>query len=158
MLIQEAVYQDEVVRATDLNRGSGEVLNKASRGPVTIIRNEESFALMRRETAANWKKEAGYAVHVTEIIWNALTFPGSLGPELEWISAFDEKERQQLGSELMQAFRNAIRDGSWEELDAVIHEWSESGWAALNPAVKAAFEAPSDALMLDVQDAAPPLA
>ena len=137
----EIVFQDELVRATDLNRGSGQILDKAAHGPVTIVRNDESFALMKRDLAASWRKEASFAVHVTEIVWNALVHGTTMPPEFQWISAFDEGDRQQIAHELMNAYRKATRDGSWDELEALIHEWSESGWAALNPEVRQAFEA-----------------
>jgi hypothetical protein len=53
----EDVFQDEVIRATDLNRGSGDVLNKAASAPVTIIRHDEAHALMRREVAGQWQRK-----------------------------------------------------------------------------------------------------
>ena len=142
------ILQDEVIRATDLNRGSGEVLNKAARGPVTIIRNDETFALMRRDVAAGWRKEARFAIHIAEIIWNALAHPASMGPEFDWIGAFDEEDRQQMSRELMDFYHKALRDGSWDDLEARIHEWSESGWAALSPQLEKAFKSPDERLPL----------
>ena len=133
------LFQDELVWSVDLNQMAGQILDKASKHPVTITRDEESFALIRREVAANWRKEASHAIQITEILWSAFAAGASLLPELEWISAFDNEERQQLGAELMDAYRKAIRDGTWEELEATIHEWSESGWAALSPELRSAF-------------------
>jgi len=134
------ILQDEVIRATDLNRASGEVLNKASKGPVTIIRNDEAYALMRREVAGQWRKEASYAVHLAEIIWNALAHPAKMGPEFDWISAFDDGEKQELTRELMDLYRGAAHSGDWQEFDARLHEWSESGWAALSHELAEAFD------------------
>lgn len=133
------LFQDELVRSVDLNQMPGQILDRASKHPVTITRDEESFVLLKREVAASWRKEASHAIRITEILWSAFAQGASLLPELEWVSAFDEEERQQLGAELMDGYRKAIRDGSWEELDATIYEWSESGWAALNPELRSAF-------------------
>jgi hypothetical protein len=77
-------------------------------------------------------KEASNAVHLTEIIWNALAHKSTVAPELKWISAFDQEDKQRMAEELMSANRAATRDGNWGELDNTMHEWSESGWAALN--------------------------
>jgi hypothetical protein len=143
------ILQDEVVRATDLNRASGEVLNKASRTPVTIVRNEETFALMRRDVAAGWRKEATFAAHLTQVMWHALAHPSSMGPEFDWIGAFDEEDRREMVDELMNLYRKAIRDGSWDDLEAGIHEWSESGWAARSSELKKAFDAPDERIPLE---------
>ncbi len=147
-MVNEEVFQDEVIRATEMNRGSGEVLNKAAITPVTIVRNDETFALMRRDVAAHWRKEASYAVHLTEVIWNALGHSGNMVPECQWISAFDEEDRHLMASELMAGYRKAVRDGSWEDFEAIMHEWSESGWAILNPEVQASFDVPSESISL----------
>jgi hypothetical protein len=140
----EEMFQDEVVRATDLNRGSGEILNRAARRPITIIRNDEAFALLRRDLAANWRREATSALHLAEITVYALTATEHLEPEYEWISAFDRSQATEMVRELMAAYRKAVRDSGWDQFDALLHEWSESGWAAMNPELKEAFEAESE--------------
>ncbi len=61
----EGIYQDRVFQATELNRKHSYVLDCARKGPVTISRNNELFALLRREQAAelvhavNLLKEVG---------------------------------------------------------------------------------------------------
>ena len=145
----EDLFQDEVVRATDLNRSSGEILNKATHHPVTILRNDEAFALMRRDVAAHWRKEASYAVHLTELLWIALSHPDTLAPEHQWMAAFDAEQTLEMSSELMHAYRKAVRNGSWEEFDALIHEWSESGWAALSSELREAFTAEPEEIPLE---------
>jgi hypothetical protein len=143
------VFQDEVLRATDLNRGSSEVLNKAARRPVTIIRNDEVFALMRREVAAQWRKEASYAAHMTELLWNALSHPATLPPEYRWITAFDSEQTLEMTNELMTAYRSAVRSADWETFDVILHEWSESGWAALSADVQEAFRSEPDEVRIE---------
>ncbi|MEO5951389.1 MAG: hypothetical protein ABIQ44_02875 [Chloroflexia bacterium] len=138
------LFQDELVRATDLNRTSGEVLNKASRAPITIVRNDETFALMRREVATSLVQDASHAAHLVEIVWLAFYDAEALPFEYRWITAFDAGQKREMGIELMGAFRNASRIGNWEEFDAILHEWSESGWAALSPDLTEATNAATD--------------
>src|SRR6267154_680587 len=104
----QGLFQDEVVRATDLNRGSGEVLDKAAKAPITIIRNSEMFALMRRDVAKSWKREASSAGHLAELVWTALC---SINPSFEyrWITAFDIQQRKEMADELMEAYHKAVR-------------------------------------------------
>jgi len=148
-MLTEQVFQDEVVRATDLNHGSGEVLNRAFRSPVTIIRNDESFALMRREVAAHWRKEASYGIDLTELVWHALSRPAVIPPEFHWVTGFSHEQALEMTNELMHAYRKAVRDGHWEQFDAIVHEWAESGWAALNSDLREAFDTPSDEVEIE---------
>jgi hypothetical protein len=141
MTVHEEVFQDEVVRATDLNRSSGEILTKASRRPVTIVRNDETFALMRRDIATLWSKEASYATHLLELISNALLHRDALESEYKWLGAFESDQLNEMAGELIESYRNAIRTRDWETFDAILYEWSESGWAALNVEHDEAFHA-----------------
>ncbi|MCE2720285.1 MAG: hypothetical protein LW708_15980 [Anabaena sp. 49628_E55] len=52
MAIFSNAYSDELVTATELNRQPGKVLDKAYEHPITITRNDQSFALLRREDVA----------------------------------------------------------------------------------------------------------
>lgn len=143
------LFQDEVIRATDLNRSSGDILDRAARAPLTIIRNSETFALMRRELATEWRREAACAIHVAEIVWIALSNLTEPAPEHRWINAFDSAQKTEMASELMDAYRKAVRKENWEEFDAVLHEWSESGWAALSPEHRDAFHAESAEVQIE---------
>lgn len=49
MAIAQPVFDDVIVSATSLNRRSGEILDQALDKCVTIMRNEQAFALLRRE-------------------------------------------------------------------------------------------------------------
>ena len=143
-MINKSVFEDEVIRATELNRASGEVLNRALKSPVTIIRNDEAFALMRREVAASLQRESCFALHLAEITILAMSKPETLAPEYRWIGAFDEKQRLQLTQELIEGYREALRKGEWESFEATLHEWSESGWAAQSLDHREAFDAPAE--------------
>jgi hypothetical protein len=144
------LFQDEVIRATELNRTSGEVLSKAARAPITIVRNEETFALMRRDVAAQWVREASSAAHMAEIVFVALSNSPNPAPKHRWINAFDLEQKREMAGELMEAYRKAVREGSWEEFDAILHEWSESGWAALSPELAEALNAETDLVEINL--------
>src|SRR6266852_1981646 len=107
------------------------------------MRNSEAFALMRRDVAKNWRKEASSAAHLAEIIFIALSPLTEVAPEHRWITAFDLEQKTEMSKELMEAYRRAVRDQNWGIFDAVLHEWSESGWAVLSPELQSAFHAES---------------
>jgi hypothetical protein len=46
------LFGDQLVTATELNRRSGAILDMALSKPVTITRNDQHFALLRRELVA----------------------------------------------------------------------------------------------------------
>ena len=46
------VYGDELITATELNRQPGRVLDLTMDRPITITRNDQHFALLRRDEIA----------------------------------------------------------------------------------------------------------
>jgi len=62
------IYSDELITATELNRQSGRVLDKALEPPVTITRNDQSFALLRREEVTFLVKAATQSKAVFGVI------------------------------------------------------------------------------------------
>src|SRR5713226_9070392 len=103
------VFGDEVYTSTDLNRRSGEVLNHALRGPVTISRNGEQFALLKREQAASLVRSFSRLSGVIEIFSGVLELEraGSVPSPLSWLTAFDADDRAAMCRELLAAVRNA---------------------------------------------------
>lgn len=144
---------DQVFQATELNRKSGAVLKEASKNPVTIIRNGDTFALLRRDLFAGLTAKADQSGKVLNLIHSAFQTlnEGSLAKESPygWLLAFDKDEIQDLVAEVLEAFRNApvIEDG-WEEIDAIIHEWHESAIAVLSDDLANAFSEESDEVLL----------
>lgn len=123
------LFSDEVFTSTDLNRRSAEVLNRARQGPVTIARTNELFALLRREDAAQLVRaasELGKAIRVFNALAKAQS--GSVVPEpFGWIGDLCEADRNSFLLELTDTLSRANNgDCSWEEVDAVIHEWHSS--------------------------------
>jgi hypothetical protein len=143
-ILSRPQFSDEIIKATELNRSSGSVLDKAARQPITIIRNNEHFALLRREKLSGIVTEATQTREVLEILHAAFLALSTQDLSSEspygWLMAFDVDEIQELVAEVLGAFRNApiVADG-WEELDAVIHEWHESAIAILSDDLATAF-------------------
>jgi hypothetical protein len=98
-------FSDEIIQATALNRAPGAVLDKASRNPVTIIRNDERFALLKRDSFARLVVEADQAGKVLGVISAAFQamHGGSLSIESPygWLLAFDGNEIQDLVAEVL---------------------------------------------------------
>jgi hypothetical protein len=147
------IYSDELITATELNRQPGRVLDKALERPVTITRNDQSFALLRREEVTFLVKAATQSKAVFEAL--TVAFSLLLGKEIGfehpygWLSAFEKDDLQDFIKELSEAFR--LIDSSttaWEMIDALIHEWHSSAIAAASPELAAAFSAETDEVPL----------
>jgi hypothetical protein len=120
---------------------------------VTITRNDQSFALLRREEVTSLVKAATQSKAVFEAL--TVAFSLLLGKEIGvehpygWLSVFDASELQEFIKELSEAFR--LIDSSttaWEMIDALIHEWHESAIAIASPELAAAFSAETNEVPL----------
>jgi hypothetical protein len=153
MAAAQPVFDDVIVSATTLNRHSGEVLDQALEKCVTIMRNEQAFALLRRDQAAEMTALLRSAQRLLDL-FHAIERARSgaaLEPadEFEWIAAFGLDDIKNMAEEVYAAFARARRgEVQLEELDAVIHEWQESAWAMRSPDVRAAFNAVDDEVAL----------
>jgi purine nucleoside permease len=143
------VFDDVIVSATLLNRRSGEILDQAWEKCVTIMRNEQAFALLRREDAAEMTALLRCAQKIVEM-FHALELMRSgsaIDPanEFEWISAFTLDDLMDMAREVYSAYaRAASREAPTAQVDALIHEWQESAWALRSADVRAAFDATAD--------------
>ncbi|MBD2594258.1 hypothetical protein H6G74_07940 [Nostoc spongiaeforme FACHB-130] len=147
------IYSDELITATELNRQPGRVLDKALERPVTITRNDQAFALLRREEVTSLVKAATQSQAVFETL--TVAFSLLLGKEIGfehpygWLSVFDADDLQEFIKELSEAFR--LIDSSttaWEMIAALIHEWYESAIAISSSELATAFNAETDEVPL----------
>lgn len=143
--IQYPIFSDDLVSATELNKRSGSVLDKAAVRPITITRNEEHFVLLRREEAACQVNRAIYSERIFELLNAAfcLMAGGKIGSEQAygWISSFDSDDLKLFVQEVVEAYRAITSDNEkWDYLDAVIHEWNESAIAINIPEFKEAWD------------------
>lgn len=132
-LQSESLYSDIIFTSKDLNRKSGSVLDEAMKQPVTITRNSDTFALLKRERMGEITKASYYKTVVISIM-NSV-FRLSLGNALEehdpyqWISEFDNEDREEMVAEILQTLKYAEETNDWDELKSVIFEWRESAIA-----------------------------
>lgn len=146
----DGIYSDELITATELNRQPGRILDKALEHPVTITRNDQSFALLRRENVALFLKTAQCSKQIIELLSTAfrLLLKQTIGSEnpYNWLSVFDVEELNEFIDEVTQAYRLVdLQEKAWDELDAIIHEWHESALAISNLELSAAFNQSFDA-------------
>ncbi|MFN6539425.1 MAG: hypothetical protein RM021_024155 [Nostoc sp. EkiNYC01] len=120
---------------------------------MTITRNDQSFALLRREEVNSLVKAATQSKAVFETL--TVAFSLLLGEKISfkhpygWLSVFEADDLQEFIKELSEAFR--LIDSSttaWEMIDALIHEWHESAIAYSSPELAAAFSAETDEVPL----------
>jgi hypothetical protein len=136
------VFGDEVYSSTDLNRRSGEVLNHAREHPVTISRNNELFALLRRDHAAKLVRSVNTMHQVFELLSEAHRAISGEPTSIPWLKIYEKDDLQKLCSEVLNTARTAS-DGlcDWKEVEAIIHEWKESALVASSGVLDAAMYA-----------------
>ncbi|ELS05421.1 hypothetical protein Xen7305DRAFT_00051650 [Xenococcus sp. PCC 7305] len=138
-----AIFSDHIFTSSELNRRSGHVLDTALTTPVTITRNNDSFALLRRELMTNMAKEIEQTNKVSQLV--NVVFQLTLGQEIEstnefkWIEEFNREERVDLVNEVYEALNLAQSTDDWDEVAAVIHEWRESAIAVSSDELAEAF-------------------
>lgn len=137
LAIVSNIYSDELISATELNRHPGKVLDKALDHPITITRNEQSFALLRREKVDSLAKAAQNGRDVVELL--SVAFRLLLGQKIGtehpygWLRVFEQDDLQEFICEVSEAYRCVnFREQAGSELEAIIHEWHESALAILS--------------------------
>lgn len=145
------VFGDQVYSSSDLNRRAGEVLDHAREGPVTIARNKEQFALLRRDQAAELVQVALQFGPILELIEGALSVVEGKEPSapLAWLKVFDTTDLRKMAREVLAASISALREtGEWEAVDSVIHEWHESALVASSGLLEQAMSSPAEEIPL----------
>ena len=141
--ISTTLYSDCLFSSSDLNRRAGYVLDTALTTPVTITRNNDSFALLKRDVMTSMAKGIEQMNNITQLV--NVAYRLSEGQDIEtnhqfkWIEEFDSEERSELVNEVYQALELAKSTDDWDELAAVIHEWRESALAIASDELTAAF-------------------
>lgn len=137
------VYGDYLVTSSELNRRSGQILDTALTTPVTITRNNDSFALVKRDVMTNMANSISVMNSFIELI--SVIRRVDLGREIEssnrfkWVEEFDSEERSELVNEVYSAFLSAKSTDDWDEVRDVIHEWRESAIALASEELGEAF-------------------
>lgn len=137
-----SVFGDEVFTSTDLNRRSGEVLNHAREHPITISRNNEQFALLRREHVARLFRTVNRVSMAVEIMSEAqiILSGGHASVQFSWLEIFEKDDLQKLCSDILTVTRKATMGMvDWGEVEATVHEWHESALVAKSGTLDAAM-------------------
>jgi hypothetical protein len=131
--VSESLYSDIIFTSKDLNRRSGNVLDEAMKQPVTITRNGDTFALLKRERMGEITIASYYKTVVINLMNSAIKL--STGNALEerdpyqWIQEFDSEDREEMVAEILQTLKYAEETNDWDEFKSVIFEWRESAIA-----------------------------
>jgi hypothetical protein len=123
------VFSDEVFTSSDLNRRISEVLNHASNRPVTISRNNEQFALLRRDQAADLVRAVSNFSSLVEVVQAAVAIKRNeaIPQGASWMAVLPEGDRISMLQELFTASHAALDgDGDWETVSTALHEWRET--------------------------------
>ncbi len=152
-LSSQLIFSDEMVKATELNRHSGQILDRAKVRPITIARNEDFFTLINRDELSTLVQEADQAKQVAALLSSAFSTlkQGKLDSShaYSWLNAFDSDEIQELIGEVVsqhQLAQSSVHHR--EELEAIIHEWHESAIAILSTDLAAAWQDEVDEIRL----------
>jgi hypothetical protein len=124
-----SLFSDPVFTSTDLNRRGAEVLNSALNGPVTISRNNELFALFKREQAAELVRSVNSVQPVLGLMAAVVaSIKGTpVNKSFNWVCALDLDEKREMCAEVLDLTARAIENESdWDEVNAAIHEWKET--------------------------------
>jgi hypothetical protein len=150
--LSASIFSDDLFSATDLNRRAGYILDRAIEHPVTITRNEQAFALLRREEVSDLTAATQQMRTLIEIL--NVAYRLCQGQDLTsehpygWLKAFDTEELNELIIELLDGYRCGIDTGKWTNLNAIIHEWQESAIAINSQELATAFaEEPEEVLL-----------
>jgi len=120
-----------VVKPTDLNRRSGEILERAARYPVLVSRGGDSVIVARHDWVSRLIDSQAHADLLGELLGYLMRrLTGEKideGGPFDWLSAFDDLELREFVNELRATMRD-VHAGKLapETTDAVIHEWHES--------------------------------
>lgn len=120
-----------VVKPTDLNRRSGEILERAARYPVLIARGDDPLVLARHEwvsTLLGSEARAELLAELSGYLTRRMTGERTdEGGRFDWLNAFDDLEVREFVGELRATIRD-IQAGKLEPdlIDALLHEWRES--------------------------------
>ncbi|ESA35084.1 hypothetical protein N836_13545 [Leptolyngbya sp. Heron Island J] len=156
-IARNTLYQDATFSATELNRKSGQILDAASEGPVTIHRNGESYALMSRKRASALYGKTDSLAQAFEITNAAhrIRFGEQISSShrFAWLKAFDSDELVELIDEVSEAYQRAmVTDDGWNFLLGIIHEWCESAIAIVSDELDEAWNTEDDEASLDDSD------
>lgn len=146
------IFSDTIFQATDLNRSHSKVLDMALRVPVTITRNNEHFALLRRELVAHMSAISDQVTLFTDVM-HAIQLArtdASLSTEhpFHWLTAFDDDDLVEMEHELLTCLASVVHKEDVEAVESAVYEWRASARVIQSGVLADAFTAESDPVPL----------
>lgn len=147
------MFSDHLFSATDLNRRCGAILDAALRGPVTITRKDDAFALLRRDVAAHLSAvahqatlftEAQYAILKVRLEGDSMPYDHPYG----WLKAFGLDDLKDMEAELLVSLVQVVNETDLEAVETSLYEWRESAIAILDGTLDEAFAKESNPVPL----------
>lgn len=129
------IFGDTVVSATDLARQARAILDIALKAPVTITRNDQHFALMRRDLAARMSAVVEQAAEFTAAMQALHTAQnGGLSEDhpFAWLKVFTPEDLNEMGRELVDALATVERGSDLKAVTSAVYEWRASAMAIAN--------------------------
>ena len=127
------LFGDDIFTSTDLQRRSSEVLSCASKHPVTISRNSDQFALLRREQLRDLLfvlESSKTAIRTLLEVNSAASGPTLIAREFSWLGVYEKDDLERFARELLAAIGLVVSDQkNPQSLELLIHEWHESALA-----------------------------
>ncbi len=145
------VFSDEVFSSTELARRTSDVLNTAKDRPVTISRNRDQFAILRRETVSELLSKLSIMQDFVDVLAEVQRVQDGKSPSetFAWLTAFESDDLQKLASEVVECARQAsIGRAEWGHVTATIHEWKESAEVALSGVLDQAIRSRQELITL----------
>jgi hypothetical protein len=147
LMPENGLFSDQLFTATELSRRCGWILDVTLRRPVTITRNDQHFALLRRELAAqlfalrDQVRECAEALRAIRLVRSNTELPRD--HPYRWLKVYDSDDLALMEDELVEVLSAVIQGGDAEAVESVIHEWHESAIAAESGVLNEALEAES---------------
>ncbi len=147
------LFGDEFYSATEFVRHSADVFDHAKKQPVTISRNNEMFALLKREDAASLVKAVSGLRAAIQIVLAALNASNGIdvSSEFNWLKAFDREDLITFVKEVLSATQTVVvanrasaATDDWTPVEDLIHEWHESALVNISGVLEEAKSSPAD--------------
>lgn len=138
------IFTDHLVSATELNRRGGAVLDMALRGPVTITRKDEHFALLRRDIVAHMSAVSDQVILFTDVMQAIHTARATDAmPDnhpYRWLNAFEVEDLQDMEDELLASLAKVVSEIDLEAVETSVYEWHASAVAISSGVLDDAFD------------------
>ena len=105
--------------------------NRARNGPVTIARNNEHFALIRRDQAEGLIQAVAQFKEVVELFEGATPVRAGLKPpaSMTWVAGLNKEDQVAMIGEVLTECARASAENDWNAVGDLLHQWKESAAA-----------------------------